>query len=71
MRTAALPEQKPEEPVAKPAKAAGNGQILRAVTMRAGPKKGATPIGTIPARTTVQVFSCNQWCQIVYEGKRG
>ena len=86
-QTAAIPEVQPKVPEQKPANAqddngagkakprkvaaAGSGRILRAVTMRSAPKKGATPIGTVPARTSVQVMSCKQWCQIVYNGKTG
>ncbi|WP_167514802.1 SH3 domain-containing protein [Mesorhizobium intechi] len=84
-KTAAIPEvqpQAPEQPTAsddggkakaKPRKvaAAGNGRILRPVTMRSGPKKNAAAIGTVPARTAVQVMNCKQWCQIVYNGKTG
>jgi uncharacterized protein YraI len=39
--------------------------------MRSGPKKNAAAIGTVPARTSVQVMNCKQWCQIVYNGKTG
>lgn len=86
-KTAAIPEGQPQTPdqqpaatdddgskaKAKPRKvaAAGNGRILRAVTMRSGPKKNAAAIATVPARTSVQVMSCKQWCQIVYNGKTG
>ena len=72
--TAAIPTPRPKAP-AKQAGAekadARNGQILRGVTMRSGPKKGASAIGTIPAKTSVEVLSCNQWCQVIYKGKRG
>ncbi|MEP6565185.1 MAG: SH3 domain-containing protein [Mesorhizobium sp.] len=77
-QTAAIPSPRPELPQpaqanAKPQKvaAAGSGRTLRAVTMRSGPKKNAAAIGTVPAKTSVQVMSCKQWCQIVYNGKRG
>jgi len=85
-RTAAIPETQPQVPDAQPAAAdsaaepkpkahkvstASNGRILRAVTMRSGPKKGAGAIATVPARASVQVMSCKQWCEIVYNGKRG
>jgi len=84
-KTAAIPEVQPQAPEqqptasddgkakAKPHKvaAAGNGRILRPVTMRSGPKKNAAAIGTVPARTSVQVMNCKQWCQIVYNGKTG
>jgi len=62
------------EAKAKPQKvaaAAGTGRILRTVTMRTSPKKNAAAMGTVPAKTSVQVVSCKKWCQIVYNGKRG
>lgn len=86
-QTAAIPEVQPQVPAQQPAAAAGdnsqakakpwkvaaagNGRILRAVTMRSGPKKNAAAIGTVPAKTSVQVMNCKQWCQIVYNGKTG
>ncbi|MER9303535.1 SH3 domain-containing protein [Mesorhizobium sp. M0293] len=85
-QTAAIPAVQPPVPAqqpttggddskakAKPRKvaAAGTGRILRAVTMRSGPKKNAAAIATVPARTSVQVMSCKQWCQITYNGKTG
>ncbi|ESY92840.1 SH3 domain-containing protein [Mesorhizobium australicum] len=86
-QTAAIPETQPQAPEQQPAAtdddggkakanprkvtAAGNGRILRAVTMRSAPKKGATPIGTVPARTSVQLMGCKKWCEIVYNGKHG
>jgi uncharacterized protein YraI len=68
--TAAIPAAKPAAP-AEDQGATENGRILRAVTMRSGPKKGAAAIGTIPAKAAVQVVSCKSWCQVVYKGKRG
>ncbi|WP_315918885.1 SH3 domain-containing protein [Mesorhizobium sp. SP-1A] len=47
------------------------GHIRRPVTMRAAPKKGGSPMTTLPAKTAVQVISCTKWCQIVYKGKTG
>jgi hypothetical protein len=81
--TAAIPAPDPQAPEAqasagddatpKPqqASAASTGRILRAVTMRAGPKQKAAAMVTVPAKTSVQVISCKKWCQIVYNGKRG
>lgn len=68
--TAAIPAARPEPP-SEEAGAAANGHILRAVTMRSGPKKGAAAIGTIPAKTAVQVISCKSWCEVVYKGRHG
>ncbi|MER8434633.1 SH3 domain-containing protein [Mesorhizobium caraganae] len=83
--TAAIPTPKPQLPdaqssaaaddaQAKPQKVAAadaTGRILRTVTMRTGPKKNAAAMGTVPAKSSVQVVSCKKWCQIVYNGKRG
>ncbi|MBZ9796836.1 SH3 domain-containing protein [Mesorhizobium sp. ES1-4] len=84
-QTAAIPQVQPQSPdqqpaarddaggKAKPRKvaAASSGRVLRAVTMRSGPKKNAAAIATVPARTSVQVMSCKQWCQVIYNGKTG
>lgn len=85
-QTAAIPDAKPQVPEAQPtttgdagpdkpqpqkASAGANGRILRAVTMRTGPKKGAAAILTVPAKSSVQVMGCKQWCEIVYNGKHG
>ncbi|CAM5521361.1 hypothetical protein MAUB1S_08699 [Mycolicibacterium aubagnense] len=71
--TAGIPAT--EEPVqdAAPATASGNGTILRSVTMRSGPKKGAGVIATVPAKASVDVISCgkHKWCEIIYQNKRG
>ncbi|UVK41766.1 SH3 domain-containing protein [Mesorhizobium sp. AR10] len=82
-QTAAIPTPKPQlstategdgsQAQAQPQKvsAVSTGRILKAVTMRASPKKNATAMVTVPAKTSVQVMSCKKWCQIVYNGKRG
>ncbi|TIT65971.1 MAG: SH3 domain-containing protein [Mesorhizobium sp.] len=86
-QTAGIPETQPQVPEQKPANAqgednaakakprkvaaAGSGRILRTVTMRSAPKKGAASMGTVPARTSVQLMGCKQWCEIVYNGKHG
>ncbi len=75
--TAAIPAAKPL-PKAGEGKTAGEdstatqpGRTARAVTMRTGPRKGAAAMGTLPANTAVEVVDCKQWCEIVYNGKRG
>lgn len=63
-----------EVEVASAARAAapnGTARILRDVTMRASGSKNATPVGTIPAKATVELITCKSWCQVVYKGKRG
>lgn len=71
--TAGIPVVEEPEQNAEPAKASGNGTILRSVTMRSGPKKGAGVITTVPAKSSVDVISCgkHRWCEIVYQNKRG
>lgn len=71
--TAGIPAAEGPEQDTAPAKASGNGTILRSVTMRSGPKKGAGVITTVPAKASVDVLSCgkHRWCEIVYQNKRG
>lgn len=71
--TAGIPATEEPGQEAEPAKASGNGTILRSVTMRSGPKKGAGVIATVPAKANVDVISCgkHKWCEIVYQNKRG
>ena len=75
---AAIPTPRPTLPSVadvpdKPSEASDktSGHTLRAVTMRSGPKSGASAIDTVPAKTAIEVISCEKWCEIVYEGKRG
>lgn len=62
----------------KPAKAEGSGKAVAGMALmiddaniRSRPKKGAKVIGTVPARTQVQLVECQSWCEIVVNGKRG
>ncbi|WP_109575857.1 SH3 domain-containing protein [Aminobacter sp. AP02] len=59
----------------KPAGQAGKGgreaTIKRSVNMRAKPQKGGQVLGVIPAKTSVELVACTQWCEIVFNGKRG
>lgn len=48
-----------------------SGRIIRAVTMRSKPNARGGVLGTVPAKTKVEVVSCSKWCEIVYKGKRG
>lgn len=76
--TAAIPTAKPDVEAQAPspeppkaAKATGGGHTVRAVTMRSNPRKGAPVVDTIPAKATVQVVSCSQWCEVIFKSKRG
>lgn len=63
-------EAEDPQPV-KVAAAAGSAQIRSAVNMRSSPKKGASVLGVVPARSSVELISCQQWCEIVFNGKKG
>lgn len=69
--TAAIPTARPKTEPAKDTAETANGHTVHAVTMRSGPKKAAAAMTTVPAQAAVQVLSCNHWCEIVYNGKRG
>jgi hypothetical protein len=79
--TAAIPAAKPAQdadkaaetpaPEEKVASAGRPGRTARAVTMRARPSSRGGVLGTVPGSADVQVVSCDQWCEIVYKGKRG
>lgn len=48
----------------------GTAVTRRPVTMRAAPKRGAAAIGNLPAGQKVDLVVCQQWCEIIVEGKR-
>jgi hypothetical protein len=50
---------------------AGTARVTAAVNMRSGPKKGAGVLMVVPAGSAVSVLSCNGWCQIAYDGRKG
>ncbi|WP_080919936.1 SH3 domain-containing protein [Manganibacter manganicus] len=70
-KTAAIPTPRPTANDAKAENDGEAGHILRGVNMRARPKKGATVLTTIPAKTQVKIISCKNWCEVVYQGKHG
>lgn len=48
----------------------GTAVTRRPVTMRAAPKRGAAAIGNLPAGQKVELVTCQQWCEIIVQGKR-
>jgi len=56
---------------AKGAVTAGAARVTSAVNMRSAPRKGAGVLGVVPAGTNVKVLSCDGWCQISYNGRKG
>jgi hypothetical protein len=66
--------------VTKPAKAAvknlggvapGAARVTAAVNLRSSPRKGASVAVVVPAGSAVNVLTCDGWCEVVYNGKKG
>ena len=51
--------------------AAGSARVTAAVNLRTGPRKGSSVALVVPAGSAVKVLSCDGWCQVVYNGKKG
>jgi uncharacterized protein YraI len=50
---------------------AGPARVTAAVKLRTGPSKGNGVAGVVPAGSAVNVLSCNGWCEVVHNGKKG
>jgi hypothetical protein len=63
----------PELPSAssEPVVASTSARIRRAVNLRSGPNKRTKVIGVLPVGAPVQVVSCDGWCEVVYNKRRG
>ena len=46
-------------------------RIVKGVNMRARGQQGAKVLTVIPAGTTVDLFGCEQWCEVSYKGRKG
>ena len=65
--------------VTKPARAGGNAggvpagaaRVTTAVNLRTSPKKGSSVAAVVPNGSAVNVLSCDGWCEVVYNGKKG
>ena len=51
--------------------AAGAARVTAAVNLRSSPRKGSSIAVVVPAGSAVNVLSCNGWCEVVYNGKKG
>ena len=72
VETAAIdPAPEPVRSEVTAAAPSGTGRISKAANIRSAARKGAAVLGTVPTNASVQVVSCDIWCEIVYEGKRG
>ena len=57
---------------AAPAEAAGRkGTVTKYVNLRAAPDNDAKIIVVVPAKARVGVLSCEQWCEVVFQGRKG
>ena len=82
VQTAAI-DPKPEpvkkaEPAPEPARVESSGaaptgtaRIAKGVNMRSAGRKGSRVIGTVPTGATVQLVSCDVWCEVIHNGRRG
>jgi len=71
VKTITKPAAKPAKAKAGGAVAAGAARVTSAVNMRSAPKKGAGVLGVVPAGSNVKVLSCDGWCQISFNGRKG
>ena len=51
--------------------ATGAARVTAAVNLRSSPKKGSGVLMVVPAGSAVNVLSCDGWCQIAYNGRKG
>lgn len=50
---------------------ATSARIRSAVTLRSGPRRSASAIGTLEGGTKVKLYSCKSWCEVSTGDKRG
>lgn len=67
----AAPAERAAPAPAAPPKVSRTAQVVSGVNMRSRPRQGASVITVIPARASVGVVDCDQWCHVVYEGREG
>lgn len=51
--------------------ATGAARVTAAVNLRSSPKKGSGVLMVVPAGSAVNVLSCDGWCQVAYNGRKG
>jgi len=56
----------------KPAETGGRHAVVTTATnMRAGPENHSHVLLVVPAKASVELFSCDQWCKVAYDGHQG
>lgn len=69
---APLPLPRPADAIADAqADGARSARIRSAVTLRSGPRRSASAIGTLDEGTRVTLYSCKSWCEVSSGDKRG
>lgn len=72
---APLPSPKPARMASADTRAAdddaGSARIRSDVTLRSGPRRSASVLGTLDAGTRVKLYSCKSWCEVSSGSKRG
>ncbi len=49
----------------------GLARAKSAVNLRSSPDKDSDTVGVVPADAPLQIVSCEGWCEVVYNGRRG
>lgn len=68
---ASAPLPAPRPPVPDKAADSRSARIRSAVTLRSGPRRSASAIGTLAEGTRVTLYSCKSWCEVATADKRG
>lgn len=68
---AVAPAPEPARVESSGAAPTGTARITAGANMRAAGRKGSRIIGTVPGNATVQLVSCDIWCEVVHNGRRG
>lgn len=66
-----LPTPKPARMAAAVSDDGKTARIRSSVTLRSGPRRSASAIGTLKAGTQVKLYSCKSWCEVASGDKRG
>jgi hypothetical protein len=57
--------------IAEPAAPTRSAPVTTHVNMRAGPDNDAAVVVVVPEGRNVDVVECNQWCEVIYDGRQG
>ena len=60
-----------ESPAADAAEATRTAAVTTHVNMRSEPKNEAAVVAVVPQGRDVGIVDCSQWCEVLYDGKKG